>query len=60
MRNESFVGHDGDILGFSIEALSTPDGRHQAIVATNAKLAPPAVDHALDEAMDAALETAGG
>ncbi|MEZ5120720.1 MAG: serine hydrolase domain-containing protein [Solirubrobacterales bacterium] len=56
----TFVGHDGDILGFSIEALSTPDGRHQAIVATNAKLAPPAVDHALDEAMDAALETAGG
>jgi D-alanyl-D-alanine carboxypeptidase len=49
------VGHDGDFLGFSVKLLSDRRGRRPAIVATNLKLAPPAVDDALDEAGDAAL-----
>jgi D-alanyl-D-alanine carboxypeptidase len=52
------AGHDGDILGFSIRALSSRDGRRQAVVAVNVKFAPAAVDDAFDEAMDAALDAA--
>jgi D-alanyl-D-alanine carboxypeptidase len=48
------VGHDGDVPGFSIEALSDRHGRRQAVVAVNMKFAAPAVDAAFDEAVDAA------
>lgn len=54
-RQGSLVGHDGDIVGFSVRVRSTPDGRRQAIVATNAKFAPEAVDSALDTALEAAI-----
>ena len=36
----TLVGHEGDIPGFSIKALSSLDGRHQAVVAINMKFAP--------------------
>jgi D-alanyl-D-alanine carboxypeptidase len=52
------AGHDGDILGFSVRALSSRDGRRQAVVAVNVMFAPPAVEEAFDAAMDAALDTA--
>jgi D-alanyl-D-alanine carboxypeptidase len=54
------VGHDGDMLGFSIVALSDRDGRRQAVVAVNMKFAPPAVDAAFDAAVDAAGRAAFG
>jgi D-alanyl-D-alanine carboxypeptidase len=50
----TLVGGDGDIPGFSVQALSSPGGERQAVVATNVKFGPPAVDDALDAAMDAA------
>jgi D-alanyl-D-alanine carboxypeptidase len=50
----TLVGAEGDILGFSIRAMASPQGRRQAVVATNLKFGPPAVDDALDAAMDAA------
>jgi D-alanyl-D-alanine carboxypeptidase len=54
----TLIGHDGDMPGFSVKALSSRDGRVQAVVATNAKFGPPAVDDAFDAAMDAAVNTA--
>lgn len=54
----TLVGHEGDIPGFSIKALSSRDGRHQAVVAVNMKFAPPAVDDAFDAAGDAAVRAA--
>jgi D-alanyl-D-alanine carboxypeptidase len=53
-----FAGHDGDIVGFSVRVRSTLDGRHQAIVAVNAKFAPEAVEPALDAALEAAVHEA--
>lgn len=61
VRDSSYgmlVGHEGDIPGFSVKALSSPDGRRQAVVAVNAKFAPAGVDGALDAAMDAAVHAA--
>lgn len=52
------VGHEGDIAGFSMKALSSPDGRRQAVVAVNVKFGPPRVDDALDAAMDVAVRVA--
>ena len=52
------VGHEGDIPGFSIKAVSSPDGRRQAVVAVNAKFATEAVDDAFDAAADAAAAAA--
>ena len=49
------VGHDGDVVGFSVRVRSSPDGRRQAIVAVNAKFAPEAVGPAVDAALDAAV-----
>jgi hypothetical protein len=54
------IGHDGDVPGFSIVALSDRDGRRQAVVAVNMKFAAPAVDAAFDEAVDAAGRLAFG
>jgi D-alanyl-D-alanine carboxypeptidase len=54
----TLVGHEGDLPGFSIKALSSRDGRHQAVVAVNMKFAPPAVDDAFDAAGDAAVRAA--
>jgi D-alanyl-D-alanine carboxypeptidase len=54
----TLIGHEGDILGFSIKALSSRDGRRQAIVAVNEKFATDAVDHAFDAAEDAAVRAA--
>jgi D-alanyl-D-alanine carboxypeptidase len=51
----TLVGHDGDVPGFSVKALSTRDGRRQAVVAANAKFGPPAVEEALDGALDVAM-----
>jgi D-alanyl-D-alanine carboxypeptidase len=56
----TLIGHDGDVLGFSIVALSDRDGRRQAVVAVTMKFAAPAVDAAFDEAMDAAAQVAFG
>lgn len=53
------VGHDGDILGFSTKVLTDTRGRRPAIVAANLKLAPPAVEDALDAAEAAAVRAAG-
>jgi D-alanyl-D-alanine carboxypeptidase len=52
------IGHEGDILGFSVKLLSDARGRRTAIVAANLKLSPPAVGDALDAARDAALRAA--
>jgi len=52
------VGHEGDVPGFSIKALSSLDGRRQAVVAVNVKFAPPAVEDAFDAAGDAAVAAA--
>ncbi|HET6547652.1 MAG TPA: serine hydrolase domain-containing protein [Solirubrobacter sp.] len=52
------VGHDGDILGFSTKVLTDTRGRRPAIVAANLKLAPPAVEDALDAAEAAAVRAA--
>jgi D-alanyl-D-alanine carboxypeptidase len=46
------VGHEGDILGFSIKALFSPDGRHRVVLAVNEKFASKAVDDAFDAAAD--------
>ena len=54
------IGHEGDILGFSIKAVSSPDGRRQAVIAVNAKFATDAVDDAFDAAADAAARVAFG
>ena len=54
----TLVGHDGDILGFSVQALSSLNGRRQAVVAANVKFGPPPVDDALDAAMDSAVAAA--
>ena len=54
----TLVGHEGDLPGFSIKALSSLDGRHQAVVAANMKFAPPAVEDAFDAAGDAAVRAA--
>jgi D-alanyl-D-alanine carboxypeptidase len=54
------IGHDGDVPGFSIVALSDRYGRRQAVVAVNMKFAAPAVDAAFDEAVDAAGRLAFG
>ncbi len=54
----TLVGHDGDIVGFSVRVRSSMDGRQQAIVAVNAKFAPEAVDPALDAALDATVGAA--
>ena len=54
----TLVGHEGDLPGFSIKALSSLDGRHQAVVAINMKFAPPAVEDAFDAAGDAAVREA--
>ena len=54
----TLVGHEGDVPGFSIKAMSSRDGRRQAVVAVNMKFAPPAVDDAFDAAGDAAVRAA--
>ena len=54
------IGHEGDILGFSIKAVSSPDGRRQAVVAVNAKFATDEVDDAFDAAADTAARVAFG
>lgn len=54
------VGHEGDMLGFSTKALSSPDGRRQTVLAVNVKFAPDAVDHAFDAAAAAATRAAFG
>ena len=54
------VGHEGDMLGFSTKALSSPDGRRQLVIAVNAKFAPDAVDDAFDAAADDAARVAFG
>jgi D-alanyl-D-alanine carboxypeptidase len=54
----TLVGHDGDVPGFSIVALSDRDGRRQAVVAVNMKFAPPSVDAAFEAAVDAAARFA--
>jgi len=41
-------------------ALESRDGQQQAVVAVNMKFAPPAVDAAFDEAVDAATAEAFG
>jgi hypothetical protein len=46
------LGHDGDVVGFSVRVCSSLDGRRQAIVAGNAKFAPEAVGQ---PAVDAAV-----
>ncbi len=55
-----FVGRDGDILGFSVQVLARPRGDRVAVVATNVKFGPPAVDDAFDAAVDAALAASRG
>jgi D-alanyl-D-alanine carboxypeptidase len=57
-RYGTLVGHEGDLPGFSIKALSSRDGRHQAVVAVNLKFAPPAVEDAFDAAGEAAVRAA--
>jgi D-alanyl-D-alanine carboxypeptidase len=52
------VGHEGDILGFSVKVLTDRRGRRPALVAANFKLSPPAVDDALDAAQAAAVRAA--
>ena len=57
-RYGTLVGHEGDFPGFSIKAISSRDGRHQAVVAVNMKFAPQAVYDAFDAAGDAAVRAA--
>lgn len=54
----TLVGHEGELPGFSVKALSSLDGRHQAVIAMNMKFTPPAVEDAFDAAWDAALRAA--
>lgn len=56
----TLVGAEGDILGFSVRAMASPRGDRQAVVATNVKFGPPAVDDALDAALDAAAAATFG
>jgi len=54
----TLVGHEGDLPGFSIKALSSRDGRRQAVVSVNLKFAQPAVEDAFDAAGEAAVRGA--
>jgi D-alanyl-D-alanine carboxypeptidase len=54
----TLIGHEGDIPGFSIKALSSRDARHQAVVAVNMKFGPEAVEDVFDAAGEAAVRAA--